>query len=340
MKLEDVVTDNFIDQEINLTSVTEKVTKLDTKSLKIPKQRKSFLINFNSDIILPAIAIGCILGAFLFYFQGLQPLILRNYSETASKKVVDLKSRYSEQVSPISSTQNTFDSYFQDYSDKVCSQQELYKNKTADQEKNDRLKLSLVPDSSFKNLSNSGIFYNSEIQTTYQQYFTDYINSLDAWNASVNNLSAIPNFLEFRNLWVSSCQKIEESKGDLATLKDICSNLKTGLLSYEGLKTTQFWDQVSGGVTVSMNKCDEVINLNSKSKLLTNYGQWRLEWLTGFDRIVQARPVWNEVNSKINNTSENFLNSATVTINKFNSIVQERQQFINLWYILDFKVGK
>jgi hypothetical protein len=334
----EVITDSFTKQEINLSSVT---TSIEQKPVEVSKNKnktkRSFFPKFNNEIILPGIAVGCILGVLLFYFQGLQPLILKNYADSASKQIVELKERYSTQIGSVSSTQIELDNYFIDFSDKVCSQQETYKTKKEDLEKIDRLKLSLVPDATYKNLANSGVFYNSEVQGVYQNFFTQYVNSLQEWSKLTTSLGSVPNFLDYRNAWVISCQKIESSQGNLADLKEACTSLITTSQTFENLKNTQFWEQVSSGVEQSLTKCNEVVTSTSRSRLLPNYGKWRLDWLTGYDRIVQARPVWDEINIDLNKTSENLLNSAGSNIAKINTIVEERRQFINLWYILEFR---
>ncbi len=347
MNRKKVVKDDFTDQEINLSSVSEIISEtipektFNQGAVKLRPVKKSVfsLPYFNFDIILSSIAFGCILGVLLFYFQGLQPLILRNYSENASKKVVQLKEKYTSQISPVLAASQSLNAAFENDADKICSEQKLYENKQVDQEKNDRLKLGLVPDSSFKNLSNSGPFFNSEIQQTYQKFFGEYVSALEVWSDSTSNLNTLPNFLEYRNLWISTCQKIETSNGDLALLKEACSNFTTGVAKYESLKTSQFWEQISKGVEESLGKCNEVTSSNSKAKILVNFGKWKLDWLNGFDRVLAARPISDSDGEVLNKTSESLLNLASITITKIDSIAAERQQFINLWYIMEFKAG-
>lgn len=367
MQGQQIIKDNFIKQEINLNSAVEghspsnpelqnKMAELNneqnisettvqlgsvnnTKNTSSNK-KSSFFPSFNGEILLQGLATGCLLGVLLFYFQGLQPLILKNYSEGTSKKIVQLKERYNEQVNPILDIQKSFDNSFEDYSDKVCSQQDIYQSKNADLDKIDRLKLSLVPDASYKSLAPSGVFYNSEIQNIYQSFFAKYVNSLQDWEKLTPSIAAVPNFLDFRNVWVKACQKIEASQGDLAILKEACTGLINAQASYESLKNSQFWDQISTGLKASLARCYEVTGSTSKSKTLVNYGKWRLDWLTGYERIVEAKPVWAETNLELSKTSENLLKQATIAIDKINLIVEDRKQFVNLWYIMEFKTGK
>jgi hypothetical protein len=336
MNKKEVITDNFIEQEINLSAVTSTIEQkpVEVSKNKI-KPKRSFFPKFNNEIILPAIAIGCILGVLLFYFQGLQPLILKNYADASSKKIVELKERYTNQVSTISNMQKELDTYFIDFSDKVCSEQETYKTKKEDLEKIDRLKLSLVPDATYKKLPTSGVFYSSEIQEIYQNFFTGYVNGLQEWSKLSDMIGTVPNFLDYRNLWVETCQKIEASDGNVAEVKAACENLINLSKNFEGIKNTQFGQQIASGSAQSIDSCNEALKL--KSRIIPNYGKWRLDWLTGYDRIVQARPVWTDMNEALNKVSENLLSSATNSITKINSVVAERRQFINLWYILDIK---
>jgi hypothetical protein len=351
MNKKKVVKDDFINQEIDLTPVSQIITDSSDKiSLAEKKPDNNILSSnkklgnsffkvpyFNLDIILSAIAFGCILGVILFYFQGLQPLILRNYSENASKKVVQLKEKYTSQIGPVILAKQNLSVAFENDADKICSEQNLYEGKLADQEKNDRLKLSLVPDSTLKNIDNSGPFYNSEIQQVYQKFFNQYVEALSTWSKGVSNLNELPNFLEYRNLWIITCQKIESSNADLALLKEACTNFNNGLVKYESLKNSQFWEQIAKGVEESAVKCNEVINSTSRLKTFGNFGKWKLDWLNGFDRVLAVRPIWNEVNEDLNKVSEDLLNGASATIVKLNLIAEERQQFINLWYIMEFK---
>jgi len=336
MNKKEVITDNFIKQEINLSAVTSSIEQKPFEaSNNKNKIKRSFLSNFNNDIILPAIAIGCILGVLLFYFQGLQPLILKNYSDTTSKKVIELKERYTNQVGSVSILQSEMDTYFVDFSDKVCSQQETYKTKSEDLEKIDRLKLSLVPDASYKKLPTAGVFYSIEIQDIYQEFFKSYVNSLQEWSKLTDMVGTVPNFLDYRNLWVETCQKIEASNGNTTEVKAACENLISLSKNFENIKNTQFGKQISIGTAQSLDSCNEALKI--KSRIMPNYGKWRLDWLTGYDRIVQARPVWTEMNDSLNKVSENLLSLATNSITKINSVVSERRQFVNLWYILDIK---
>ena len=367
MQDQQIIKDNFIKQEINLNSAvegqnlrnpelqdemaaqqnqqnfsekTDQSNRINNLKNSSSNKKSSFFPNFNGEILLQGLAAGCLLGVLLFYFQGLQPLILKSYSEGASKKIVQLNERYNEQVNPILDVQKSFDSSFEDYSDKVCSQQDLYQSKNADLDKIDRLKLSLVPDASYKVLSSSGVFYNSEIQNIYQSFFAKYVNSLQDWEKLTPSIAVVPNFLDFRNVWVKTCQKIEASQGDLAILKEACTGLINAQASYESLKNSQFWDQISTGLKASLDRCYEVTGSTSKSKLLVNYGKWRLDWLTGYERITQAKPIWADTNLELSKTSENLLRQATISIDKINLIVEDRRQIINLWYILEFKTGK
>lgn len=336
MNKKEVITDNFIEQEINLSTVT---SSIEQKPVEVSKNKtkikRSFLPKFNNEIILPAIAIGCILGVLLFYFQGLQPLILKNYADSTSKQIIELKERYTNQVGSVSNLQKEMDTYFVDFSDKVCSQQETYKTKKDDLEKIDRLKLSLVPDASYKKLPSSGVFYSTEIQEIYQNFFTSYVNGLQEWSKLSDMIGTVPNFLDYRNIWVETCQKIEASNGNVAEVKAACENLINLSKNFESIKNTQFGQQIASGSAQSIDSCNEALKL--KSRLIPNYGKWRLDWLTGYDRIVQARPVWTDMNESLNKVSENLLSSATQTLTKINAVVSERRQFINLWYILDIK---
>jgi len=179
----------------------------DTNFLKVGKyentMRQSIQENrkkrINSDIIITGIAIGLLLGVVLFFFQGVQPMMLDKYTTQVNEQIDNVSKRYSDQVKGLERLQNSlatnamYDKYLS------CVDNNLYNSMESDLRMVEVNNAMISPDLNYKELEKyQNIVHLDEVDQIYNNFYNEYstnINekckktlnsSLDIWNTEIH----------------------------------------------------------------------------------------------------------------------------------------------------------
>lgn len=306
-----------------------------TKEFKKTNKPKTFFGNLvdilTSELVWNSVAISLVLGVILFYFQGLQPVILQNYIATSQKQVIKLSDRYSGQVSQYFVAQTKISEGYTYSPSQLCSQMKLYETGSQDAEQVNRLQIGLFADQRLKNLPNYQSFYDQDIKDEYQRYFLKYQTKLDRFTQPTKDLRDHVRFLNYRNNWIKNCVNIEKDQNNLATINSACVELKT--LNQQFLNDPQpsFWGEIQKPIDSILTRCGEV-----SQATINNFVK---EFFVDFDLIMFYKPDFNQLNIELTELNQDFLATDTQRMRQYmRNLEKERAEFLDSWYLLSFEI--
>jgi hypothetical protein len=319
---------------LGLESVQKNEGEFKSEQLKqndYKKQKNQGIIN--SDFVYIGIAFACLLGVLLFYFQGLQPLILKNYINTASQNLVEIRESFNSIIGSINNLQAEFFSEFTSIvPGQSCLEAPKYEKSVDQTERLSRISVGLLPDSRLSQIEANFKFYSSEADQIYSEFWNDYTTQLSNLNIEASGLKLMPPYLNYINSVLESCKSIEELSVYNQSVNQICDNLKTSFERYNAESEKPFfWDQVSNLNQNLLNNCQNTPRNSS------TYFNWKINWLSDYEALRQFTPTFSALSEKLLGISEDFNQSFTSTIKKFDDLILFRSEFGNLWYLLKIK---
>lgn len=305
-----------------------------TKEFSKSKRPKTFLGNIidvlTSEIVWNSVAIAMILGVVLFYFQGLQPVILQNYVNSSQKQVNKVSDKYSTQISGYFTNQTKVSESYTYSPSQLCSNMKLYETGSQDIDNINRLQISLFTDQKLKKLPNYQSFYDSQIQDEYQRYFLKYQSKIDKYNQPTKDLKDHVRFLTYRNNWIKSCILIEKAQDSLTTINQACTDLNTFTTQFLAEGKPTFWSEVEKPVGSILTSCSTV-NEGSKKEFTKNF------FIT-FDEFMFYEPDFTVINQELTNANQEFLTTDTQKVRQFmKNLQKDRENFFNSWYLIGFE---
>jgi hypothetical protein len=288
----------------------------------------------NSPVVWWSVTISSVLGVILFYFQGLQPLLLTNYAEQVKSQIGSMQLSLSQQVGAVSEVQNDLLMSFSYDLSTLCGENQKYQNRERDIQSIERIKVVLMPRLDFQKAPTYRNFYDQDIKSSYDSVFAKYTASLTNIQKSVSDLALWPNFLTFRNGLIESCSKIEKAGDQLSKLKPACQEMTELTNTYNQGSKPSFWSQVETYQNNLVKYCQIVAD--SKGVSFSGYSTWKLEWLSSFEKLASFRPDLKEVVALINSKIEDFAKTSSSALIDINEIVTNKTEFTKLWYLMQF----
>lgn len=286
---------------------------------------------FGSDIVWSSVAFALIAGVILFYFQGLQPAILDNYSTKVKNQGNDLVARYSDQITNYFTLSASVSSGFTYEQGVLCSQMKTYENSASNLEDLSRIQFSTSPDQKLKVVENYSYFYNSEMKDAYNQLFLDYSNSLDKYLEPIQNLRDYVRFLVFRNNLIKTCGEIEAAGSNLDQIKTSCAGFIVQLSQFKEDGIPGFWDKVSKSVDEIESGCSS-LTAASKNQFLKSF-------FVQFDEIIFFNPDFTELNTTLTDLNIELVNQKLPAFRtRINNIQNSKQDLLGSFYLLSFEL--
>jgi len=314
---------------------------------KSPEDKKSFkkiydksisnkkrLFSIDTDIIWISVAFGCVIGVILFYFQGLQPLILNNYTIEATNQIEDLNIDFREKGKQLISTQN--DLYQNSLYNPLiaCSQNQNYTEFQSDSEKIAVLENSLNPNAELKNLPDYKFFSETETKNVYTEIYQIYLKNTSQLEEVFQEVEEVPNFLNYRNNWIETCEIINNPE-DIQEVKLTCANLLEETRIYREPEP-RTWNLIENAATDALDGCQEVDTLSNISD--EEYSRWKIKWNTSYDEVMKVNLKFDDDVETINKMAENFSQTSIEAINRIDKIYNDKIKFENLWYLLEINI--
>lgn len=286
------------------------------------EQKKS---QFN--LILKIIAFGCLLAVLLFYFQGLQPLILSQVTQKNQEKIIKLSQIFQSQVGSYFEITQDLNAKIQPDSDQKCTQNYTDSEMSKDSQKiedliNNKLKIS-------KNMENAEKYWNfnsSEIEKEYLQTLSRYQQSLEIYRKKSDYLVDYLYFLLQRNSWQEICQNIKKTDS-LNKFEEICGDWKNLNEKYKIRRKSEFFGNIETVITSFDTNCNELNN--------TNPSKWRENWLEKYTILIKILP--NNDNSRLYQMNEQTLTEFQTRSRNIWTIYQQKTSGISSLYFLNLE---
>jgi hypothetical protein len=295
--------------------------------------KKSLFYNineiFHSDIVWYSVALGCVLGVVLFFFQGLQPVLLRSYIFETKETMISLQDTYISQIDQVRALQSDYVDKF-DYSlGDLCEDQERYTSFAADAERQERLKVFLLPQQ--KPDLDSYITLR-EVENAYNRLQNTYEDQIDQIQSLANGFAGMPAYLNYINGWIESCQILESASGLNSEVREVCSQTQDSYLAYQASTQPFFWNDVKELHETSLQLCDDLGDIPD-SGFSVNFFSFKLEWLSNFTRIRQYVPDLFTYLSPVDSLVADFLVIYEETDIELQEILRYRNTFGGMWYV-------
>jgi len=363
---------NVIIPEVVTPQLANKPAKKSWKPLEIPKFMNSKIYNqdfqkkskkagifsgINTDIIFAGIAFGLILGAVLFFFNGLQPLILDRYTDESKAQTTQLQNKYNQQTQTFFNLQNSVFQKVQSYNPSdSCGIGQLADLQSLPTNSLDQLKAQALPDPSLASLNRYGAFYSQKVESLYDKTYDQYETSLKSYNSFYQEIKNVPSFLDYRNQWINTCQEITASAGAVTKLQTACQTNIDKLADFSTLDKPAYWTNLETELLKSTAKCKEVIDYkttttttqcprNSRVRctpvtteaIYPNFGKWQLEWLKPVDNLLQFE-ISDDSITNLSTINSQFNAYSQETNNKIEENLSSRDNLFSKFYFLDIKL--
>jgi hypothetical protein len=283
-------------------------------------------------LVWQTISISLILGVIYMYFQGLQPLILRNYSQTITNQILATTTRFNLQTEAFLDLQKQINSVQSFDPSKLCSQTEPFQDGFSIRDEIKNLQQNLKPDQESRETKNWQNFYLQETRNVYQNFFNQYFLALNDISKTVNKTNSIPEFFEYRNILLTNCQAIEKTTELDSNVKVECLDLIEQNKKVAELKWF-FWQAVKEDIDLTTTLCQQILDPNPK----ITYLQFQQRWLKSYNRLMSYKVVLLSLDNDVRTTSERFLTQSKESLEMVDKIAQKRQTLSNLWYFINYE---
>jgi hypothetical protein len=322
----------------NLDSVPKLNKSSENKSESIKVVKKMSIIEiilsvFTSDILWFSVAIACLSATILFYFQVLQPLILREYIETAKAQVIESNQKFTNKFNQINATQQNIIAHLGIQATESCSEEARYDQSIKDLKDIEGLKNLLSVDATNKNLNKFYIFSDTEVSQIYNDFGGKYTDSLKQFQPILAQLKIAIDFADYKNIWVDNCINIKNSNGNTKELQAVCDDISIKSANYFKNSPTVLTTPLSANVENVKSLCQDV--LFSKAQTYSGFGLFQLNWLNEFDSVYATKYAID--NTNISNIATDFQNSYNQTLLDLDKVYQSRNDFTKIWYLMDLE---
>jgi len=303
-----------------------------TQSSK-PTIRESIMEVLHSDIVWFSVAFGCVLGVILFYFQGLQPLLLRYHIIETKEDLITLQETYVSQMNTVRGLDSRFNEGFRYSPIVLCSEQERYTNFTEDANEVDRIQVALLNAPKPNNLTSNVSL--EEVRSEYNQVYDLYSQQMETVRGIADGFVGIPSYLNYINAWIDSCELLEESDGLNSDVAQACRNIEQSYAAFQAASQPFFWEDVRQRHEVGLAVCSGLGEIPD-SGFLRGFNTFKLEWLSNYSSIRQYIPDFFTQLEPLNDMTYDFGVQFERTDQELISILDSRRSFGGMWYLVDF----
>lgn len=288
---------------------------------------KSIFSTFTSDFFWQSIAITMLVAVLIFFFQGLQPNLIRAYSQQARDKTTLLNNSFNRQIATFYEMQILVSQRFNYDPTLLCTETEKYEFLSDDLNQLRSLRNSLSPDLNLQELDKAGPFFDREILAVYQNSFQTYQNKSNQSLEKSQRLDSFLNFLNYRNNWILACQKMQENNFNQTSREASCQDLSTATKVFVEQGLTDLSTEIQNQLQTSL----EVCNLESISA-----DNFESRWFVGYDLVMGYIPDFNALNQEILELAENLNTQTAQDKARIKELENQKTSFPGILHILDF----
>ena len=319
-----------VDEEWNESLEARKAEIKAEKQRKIELAQQSYqqqLKKSNWNFILKIISLTCVLGAVLFYFQGLQPLILSQITTQNQKQIQELSLNYQTKVGDYFGLVQEMTSKIKPDLNADCNQKEYQEIQTDAKKIEDLVNLQLQPEKKLTKTEKYWIFRNTSMDAEYEKTVIRYQQSLDTYRGKSDYLVDFLYFLQQRNIWLTTCQNLKETNS-LVRFGEICQEFTSKNNEYKKQRKTKFWDNLDSLLSSVNSLCDKAKNSESPTK-------WRQDWLDKYVFLTKYTP--QNDNDKLYQMNEQALIEFQTRSRNIYQIYEQKTSGIGYFYLLNWE---
>jgi hypothetical protein len=310
-------------------SVTEDFTNLNHSIYY--QQPKGIFAVLSNDLFWYGIALSLILGVFLFFFQGLQPLILANYVTESKLQAQSLSEDYNQSIDTYFRTQQEVLGGFQSFNPTLlCTAQTPYDSFTEDFEAADRGRLSFFPNSDLEILDTYNNFYLDDADVIYNTLYAQYNANLMRYQEEAADLMDIPTFLNHRNTWLATCGELLDAGNSLATAQVTCSDFVAQVNAFQETEEVFFIDQIKETLDSGVSNCSDLTEANFETKIQN--------WFLDYDALMFYGLDMIEGTNELLTLNEDFVELYNSTLDQFDQLLAERTTLMGLLYVMKYEL--
>ena len=309
-------------QENELEAKNQEIIQTGEKNYRLQQKKSEF------NLILKIISFGCLLAVLLFYFQGLQPLILWQITAQNQKKIQELSQNYQTKVGSYFELTQNLASNLKSDSESSCQKNNQYQNLSNDTQKIENLiNKDLKPNKTLEKVPKFWFFRNSQIDAEYKKTLEKYQENLAIYNSKSDYLVDYLYFLEQRNFWLSTCQDFKNTSS-LVRFEEICQEFTVKNQDYKQKRKSKFWNSLDTLLQSFETLCKDLNTTQSPTK-------WRSDWLSNY--VFLTKYVPQNDNDKLYQLNEQTLVEFQNRSRNVANIYEQRTNGIGYLYILDLE---
>jgi hypothetical protein len=306
------------------------------------------------DIILTLFALTLIVFSGLFYFVGLQPLILEKYTAKSSTQTQSFLNEFNKQAGDsLVKTQNTISSMGKfDPDGGNCGRATSIQPSMTTQ---------IVVNESYNKLSKTVNLRNFEVENRYIESYNHYVDSTEAFNTVNKSFSQIGQFQTYQKSWIESCDLINKSAGTLKDLKVICQNLSLQQKNWDKISQSSAWatltDQVKDGIgwcakvtafqsesvstTQSVRNGNQVVTTPdtttppTDTPLYPEFKSWLIDFLPSYQSVMRFVPDYTSEYNTLKTISNDLQTEVRNTISYNEKYISSKDSFERKFYLMD-----
>jgi len=283
------------------------------------------------DFLWLPLGIIFLISIVIFYFGGIQTLALNAYTLQARANIKDMYDDYldrSENILKLKTDIEIRGSYNPTIS---CSKEQSYQEYQHDTQKIKNLKTALRPKDDLQSLDNYTVFYDQKTKDIYQQIFSTYQKSLLSLQNQTETLKQTIEFLNYRNQWIASCESINQEVS-LEIFDRECAKI---ISSTEKYKQKQ-QDKPSQIYSLASQKIDKGLQTCQDLKEDTDLDRWLIDWNNQYLEVLAYSFSSQETNQLVAESLQKLSQQTNSGVRQIDNRYNQKIQFKNWWYILDF----
>ena len=285
---------------------------------------QSVFATFASDFFWQSIAITMIVALLMFYFQGLQPALIRAYSQQARDGLVNINNSFNQQINIFNDMQNLVYSRFEYDSSLLCKDVSTYNFFLDDSNKLKSQRNSLNPNPNLKKLARVGPFFSQDILNIYSNKYELYQKKSQQILDKSEKLDVFLGFLDYRNSWIKACQNMQENRFSPISREESCQDLSVA--------TQVFAQQNTDGLSADLQQKVQ----NGLEICFTENGNFENDWFIKYDAIMEYSPNFDQLNKEVLLLSESLSLELEKAESEIIKVETNKTSILGMFYILDF----
>jgi len=335
--------DIFESEEITKPDKTNKIDESENennqeKLLDFPtdfgkKNHSDTFFGLNLDILWAGIAIGCLLGLAMFWFQGFSPSMLSGFTHNTIENLDQIEKKNTGQINAIIQSYNLISEKSLYNNLNICNLDQKYISKNDDITFLDGKEIALLPASNLQKVPSMNGFYLQTYRDLQKPLYSQY----SAYNLDnktlVQDAKSYPFYLEYRNTWIESCVNIRNSQGNAAQIKNTCLDLQTKTDAYntnQELKKPEIWKEALPIIQKGVETCNQYSTQQ-------NFGRWQLQWLSQYDLLMSIQPNFSVKSEELKQQAEKFSQETSLVKDKVLQDYNQKKSTMGSVYLLNFE---